>query len=102
MSHVSCCRVDVQRPPGQSWYTDDVQGRQHLLTDLETALDRLTSRHPTRAAPWRDVATMEREMDWDVDEDTVRWQWDVTWLHEHIDETRVKLRGLREAESESH
>ena len=102
MSHVSCCRVDLQRPPGQSLYRVGVQGLQRELADLETALDRLTSRHPDSVAPWRDVATMRRERDRDVDEDTARWQAEVTRLHQEIDETRAELRGLREAASESH
>ena len=52
------------------WYTDDVQGLQRLLTDLETALDTVTSRHPASVVlvPWREVATMERE----VHEDSAR------------------------------
>ena len=102
MSHVSCCRVDWQRPPGQSQYTGDVQGQQRQLADLETALARLTSRHPTRVAPWRDLASMWREIDRDVDEDTGQWQREVTRLHERIDETRAELRRLREAASQSH
>ena len=36
-------------------------GRQCQLADLETALDRLMSRHPHHVASWRDLVTMERE-----------------------------------------
>ena len=104
---VSCCRVDVQRPPGQSvslFYTYDVQGLQRELTVCETVLARVTSRHPDRVVPWawRDRATMRRETSYDEASDMWRWQWDVVLIREVIDSTRAGLRDLLEAASESH
>ena len=101
---VSCCRVDIQRPPGQSesLYTDDVQGGQRQLTVYETALARVTSRHPDRVVPWRETDSMRRETSYVVHSDMWRWQWDVVLIREVIDWTRAGLRDLLEAASESH
>ena len=94
---VSCCSVDWQRQPGQSLYTDDVQGQQCRLADLAMALDRVMSLDPHSVVPWWDLVTMDRAM-----KDTGRWRGDVALIRELIDETRVRLRRLREAEAESH
>ena len=85
-------------------YTDDVQGQQRQLTVYETALARVTSRHPDRVVPWawRDRATMERETSYVEASDMWRWQWDVAVTREAIDSTRAWLRDLLEAASESH
>ena len=48
------------------------------------------------------MATMWRERDRDVDEDTWRWQYEVTYMRQLIDQIQAKLRDLREAEAESH
>ena len=81
------------------------------MTDLETTLVRVTSRHPDCVIPWRETVTMVRETTYDRNSDMWWWQWDVAALREHIDETRarlyrlqtqVRLRRLREAASESH
>ena len=92
---VSCCSVDWQRQAGQSLYTDDVQGQQGRLADLETALDRLTSPDPDCVVPWWDLVTMERAM-----KDMARWRGEATLIRQLIDETRDRLRRL-ETESES-
>ena len=82
-------------------YTFDVQGLQRRLTDLETALDTVTSRYPARVVlvPWREVVVMVREVH--EDSKVGRWQFEVVQLRELIDQTRAELRQLREAESES-
>ena len=87
-----CCRVDFQPPPGQPGYTDNV---------LQTALDRVTSRHPDSVAPWSDEAMMSRDTEYVVVSDMWQWQLDVAWIQQNIDVTRAELRRLRETESES-
>jgi len=81
------------------------------LTDLETALDRVTSRHSDSVVPWRETDTMVRETMYDRNSEMWWWEWDVAVIREHIDETRtrlyrlqtqVRLHHLREAASESH
>ena len=43
---------------GTAGDTDNVQGQQCQLTDLETVLDRVKSRHPHSVAPWSEEVTM--------------------------------------------
>ena len=72
-------------------YTDDVQGQQRPLADLEMVLDRVMSRHADSVTPWSEEATMARETTYDRLSDMWPWQLDVAWIRELIDVTRAEL-----------
>ena len=60
------------------------------MADLETVLDRVTSRHADSVTPWSEEATMLRETEYDVDSDMCPWQFDVAGIRQLIDVTRAE------------